>query len=122
MAPRKNEAVTGTTDPDSATAGSAEAPRGKGPADGPPPPAGPPAPQGARLARTTSAVLAGLASQAVILTAVLFYFGWARAKATYGYFGVDISVLDFPHRTTSCAASARRSRCWWRSGWPVWRP
>jgi hypothetical protein len=40
-------------------------------------------------------VLAGLASQAVILTAVLFYFGWARAKATYGYFGVDISVLDF---------------------------
>jgi hypothetical protein len=40
-------------------------------------------------------VLAGLASQAVILTAVLFYFGWARAKATYGYFGIDISVLDF---------------------------
>ena len=40
-------------------------------------------------------MLAGLASQAVILTAVLFYFGWARAKATYGYFGVDISVLDF---------------------------
>jgi hypothetical protein len=30
-----------------------------------------------------------------VLTAVLFYFGWARAKATYEYFGVDLSLLDF---------------------------
>lgn len=51
-------------------------------------------PQGPGLAGITGAV-AWLASQAVVLTAVLFYFGWARAKATYGYFGVDISVLNF---------------------------
>jgi len=40
-------------------------------------------------------MLAGLASQAAILTAVLVYFGWARAQATYGYFGVDVSALSF---------------------------
>jgi hypothetical protein len=40
-------------------------------------------------------ILAGIASQTVILTAVLFYFGWARARATYSYFGVDVSVLNF---------------------------
>jgi hypothetical protein len=51
--------------------------------------------QGVELAKITGGVVAGLASQAVVLTAVLFYFGWVRAKATYGYFGVDISVLDF---------------------------
>jgi hypothetical protein len=28
-------------------------------------------------------LLAGLASQAVVLTAVLFYFGWARERATF---------------------------------------
>jgi hypothetical protein len=31
----------------------------------------------------------------VVLTAVLFYFGWARVRATYAYFGVDVSVLNF---------------------------
>jgi hypothetical protein len=36
-----------------------------------------------------------IASQAAILTAVLFYFGWARASATFGYFGVDVSLLGF---------------------------
>jgi hypothetical protein len=56
---------------------------------------GSPPSQGAELAKITGGVLAGLASQAVILTAVLFYFGWVRARATYGYFGVDISVLNF---------------------------
>ena len=35
------------------------------------------------------------ASQAAVLAAILFYFGWARARATYAYFGVDISVVNF---------------------------
>jgi hypothetical protein len=47
------------------------------------------------LAGTTSGLLAGLAGQAAILTAVLVYFGWVRANATYHYFGVDLSALDF---------------------------
>lgn len=54
-----------------------------------------PAPQSAELAKITGKALAGFVSQAVVLTAIFFYFGWARAKATYGYFGVDISVLNF---------------------------
>jgi hypothetical protein len=41
-------------------------------------------------------LLAGLASQAAVLTAVLFYFGWARERATFAYFGVDdLGVLNF---------------------------
>lgn len=39
--------------------------------------------------------LIGFASQTVVLTAVLFYFGWARVRATYAYFGIDVSVLNF---------------------------
>lgn len=50
---------------------------------------------GADLAKLTGGVLTGLASQTVLLTAVLFYFGWVRSKATFDYFGVDISVLNF---------------------------
>jgi hypothetical protein len=42
-----------------------------------------------------SGVAVRLASQTAILTAVLFYFGWARVRATYAYFGVDVSVLNF---------------------------
>lgn len=34
-------------------------------------------------------------TQVAVVTAVLFYFGWARARATYAYFGLDVSVLDF---------------------------
>ena len=52
-------------------------------------------PQSTGLTGTTGGVVAGLASQAAVLAAVLFYFGWARAKATYAYFGVDISVVNF---------------------------
>ena len=70
-------------------------PRSNAPPEGTPPLSESPSPQDAGPARITVGVLAGLASQAVILAAVLFYFGWARAKATYGYFGVDISVLNF---------------------------
>ena len=47
------------------------------------------------LDRTTTNALVGFASQTVVLTAVLFYFGWARVRATYAYFGVDVSVLNF---------------------------
>jgi hypothetical protein len=36
-----------------------------------------------------------IASQTAVLTAVLFYFGWARANAAFGYFGVDLSLLGF---------------------------
>ncbi len=63
--------------------------------DAHPPNSESPSPRGAGLAGITGGVLAGLASQAVVLAAVLFYFGWVRAKATYGYFGVDISALNF---------------------------
>jgi hypothetical protein len=47
------------------------------------------------LAGVTGSALAAIASQAVVLTAVLYYFGWVRTKATYGYFGIDVSVLNF---------------------------
>jgi hypothetical protein len=57
------------------------------------PQAGEPQPRG--LAGITGGLLAGLAGQAAILTAVLVYFGWVRAYATYHYFGVDLSALDF---------------------------
>jgi hypothetical protein len=40
--------------------------------------------------------VAGLVvSQTALLTALLFYFGWARTRATFGYFGVDVSLLGF---------------------------
>jgi hypothetical protein len=45
--------------------------------------------------RTTINALVGFASLAVVLSALLFYFGWVRARATYGYFGVDVSMLHF---------------------------
>jgi hypothetical protein len=47
------------------------------------------------LGGLTASIVVTLASQTVVLTAVLFYFGWARARATYAYFGVDVSVLNF---------------------------
>jgi hypothetical protein len=39
--------------------------------------------------------VAAIASQTAALAAVLFYFGWASAGATFGYFGVDLSLLGF---------------------------
>jgi hypothetical protein len=71
------------------------------PAEEPPagePPAGEPQAGGSQprgLAGITGGLLAGLARQAAVLTAVLVYFGWVRAYATYHYFGVDLSALDF---------------------------
>jgi hypothetical protein len=45
--------------------------------------------------KSATGVAISLASQTAVLTAILFYFGWARARATYAYFGVDVSVLNF---------------------------
>lgn len=47
------------------------------------------------LSRLAGGVLVALGSQAVVIAAVLFYFGWARVRATYEYFGIDVSVLNF---------------------------
>lgn len=52
-------------------------------------------PFGGAFSSSAGKLLASIASQTVIVTAVLFYFGWARVRATYAYFGVDVSVLNF---------------------------
>jgi hypothetical protein len=36
-----------------------------------------------------------IGASTAVLTAMLFYFGWARTNATYRYFGVDLSLLKF---------------------------
>lgn len=46
------------------------------------------------------------ASQVAVLTALLYYFGWARTNAMFRYFGVDSSVTgysatDYVLRSTS---------------------
>jgi hypothetical protein len=33
--------------------------------------------------------------QTALLGGLLLFFGWARTRATYAYFGVDLSLLDF---------------------------
>lgn len=35
-----------------------------------------------------------LISQGVLLVGVLYYFGYVRASSTFGYFGLDLSMLD----------------------------
>lgn len=40
-------------------------------------------------------VLGALASQAALATAILFYYGWIRTRASYQYFGIDTSLLHF---------------------------
>ncbi len=35
-----------------------------------------------------------IVGQTALLTALLLYFGWARTKTTYGYFGIDLSLLN----------------------------
>jgi hypothetical protein len=39
--------------------------------------------------------MGAVASQAAVLTALLYYFGWARAEATADYFGLDIGLLGY---------------------------
>lgn len=49
-----------------------------------------------RLVGLAGGILAAVASQATILSAILFYFGWAKERATWAYFGVDdLGVLNF---------------------------
>lgn len=36
-----------------------------------------------------------LASQTVLITGLLYYFGWIRAQATLGYFGLDTSLVGY---------------------------
>jgi hypothetical protein len=40
------------------------------------------------------ATLGAAASQAVMITALLYYFGWVRTQVTFAYFGVDTSLLN----------------------------
>ena len=40
-------------------------------------------------------LLVGLSSQMAVFAAALYYFGWARAQATFQYFGLDTSLGDF---------------------------
>ena len=46
------------------------------------------------LAQTWEA-LKFVASTTALLAALLYYFGWVRTQATYGYFGVDTGLLGF---------------------------
>src|SRR3954463_3259502 len=46
------------------------------------------------LAQTWEA-LKFVASATALLAALLYYFGWARTQATYGYFGIDTGLLGF---------------------------
>ncbi|MEE2033527.1 hypothetical protein [Rhodococcus chondri] len=41
------------------------------------------------------ALITTVASQAALITALLYYFGWVRTRATFDYFGVDVSLLGF---------------------------
>jgi hypothetical protein len=34
-------------------------------------------------------------SQTVVLTGLLYYFGWVRTQADFGYFGINTSLLDY---------------------------
>lgn len=39
-------------------------------------------------------LLTNVAGSATLIGALLYYFGWARAAATFRYFGIEIGVLD----------------------------
>lgn len=41
------------------------------------------------------AVLGTLGSQAVLITALLYYLGWVRAQATLDYFGLDTALVGY---------------------------
>jgi hypothetical protein len=36
-----------------------------------------------------------ITSQTVLITGLLYYFGWVRAQATAGYFGLDTSLIGY---------------------------
>jgi hypothetical protein len=50
-----------------------------------------------RAAEATSplAVVGTIASETALFTGVLYYFGWVRAHASLGYFGVDPGLVGF---------------------------
>jgi hypothetical protein len=39
-------------------------------------------------------IAGAILGQGALVTALLLYFGWARTRATFAYFGVDLSLLD----------------------------
>src|SRR5918998_3829825 len=41
------------------------------------------------------AIVGMIASQAVLITAVLYYFGWVRTNSFLSYFGIDPSMTGF---------------------------
>lgn len=41
------------------------------------------------------AVIGSITSQAVLITALLYYFGWVYTHNFFRYFGIDISLLDY---------------------------
>ena len=43
-------------------------------------------------------IVGAVASQAVLFTALLYYFGWAYSRAYYGHFGVDLSIVEYDTR------------------------
>jgi hypothetical protein len=40
-------------------------------------------------------LLATLASQVAVLTAILYYIGWVRSQATFAYFGIDPGLVGY---------------------------
>jgi hypothetical protein len=51
-------------------------------------------PSGARL-KSTIETIASVIAPTTLIMALLYYFGWARATATYNHFGIDQSGLGF---------------------------
>src|SRR3954447_24345850 len=52
-----------------------------------------PAPRPWNLSRVLELV-AGIGGAAGVTGALLYYFGWARSAALFGWFGVDVGVLE----------------------------
>lgn len=46
-------------------------------------------------AKSLLAIVGTIASETVLLTGVLYYFGWVRAHASLGYFGVDPGLVGY---------------------------
>ena len=45
--------------------------------------------------QSTLETLSLVVGPTTLLTALLFYFGWVHTRALYGFFGIDLSTLDF---------------------------
>src|SRR4051812_40996275 len=46
-------------------------------------------------AQSLLTIVATVASQAALITAVLYYFGWTRTYAFFDYFGVDYNLAGY---------------------------